>query len=70
MEIVDIDSRLFAYKRKNGNEEILVVNNLSNEEVIINNEERLLEIVLNEIEKNDVIILKPYQMKWLKKIGL
>jgi len=70
MRVVDVDSRVFAYKRVNENETILVLNNLSRDKVYIENNDKLLDIISREVEKGGEIELKPYQMKWLKKVSL
>jgi len=68
MEIVDIDNRLFCYKRINGDSEILVINNMSNEEVDIVIDKEYVDIISNEIIRSKTTKLKSYQMKWLKSL--
>jgi len=68
MEIVDIDNRLFCYKRINGDSEILVINNMSNEEVDITIDKGYVDIISNEIIRSKTTKLKSYQMKWLKSL--
>lgn len=71
MEVIDVGEKLFAYKRINQhNEIILVLNNLTNDTVGCGLTGSFINIVTGEkVETNEEISLKPYEFKWLKPLN-
>ncbi|PLR77384.1 sugar phosphorylase [Bacillus sp. V3-13] len=69
MEVLDLDEKVFAFKRKTENESLLVIHNLTNEIVDCEISGRFTNLLTGEeIITDEDIKLDPYQFLWLKPI--
>lgn len=75
-KVVKIDDRIFSIIRSNGDEELLVINNISNDtieleylkilELFSDKRDILIEIINKKEIKDSKIVLNPYEYMWLK----
>jgi glucosylglycerate phosphorylase len=70
MEVLDLDERLFAFKRTSGEgNELLVIHNLANEHVECKISGNYLDLLTgNRVNFDTHTALDPYQFLWLKPI--
>ncbi|PLR80402.1 alpha-amylase family glycosyl hydrolase [Bacillus sp. V33-4] len=69
MEVLDLDEKVFAFKRKTENESLLVIHNLTNEIVDCEISGRFTNLLTGEeIITDEDIKLDSYQFLWLKPI--
>ncbi|PGL67453.1 sugar phosphorylase [Bacillus sp. AFS055030] len=70
MEILDLNENLFAIKRLDQDDSIVILHNLSNEEVKCDLNGKYLNILTGEVEEfNEYISINPYQYIWLKPVN-
>ena len=75
-KVVKIDDRIFSIIRSSGDEELLVINNISSDiieleylkilELFSNKKDILIEIINKKEIKDNKIVLNPYEYMWLK----
>ncbi|MFF3024884.1 sugar phosphorylase [Gottfriedia sp. NPDC057948] len=70
MEVLDLNENVFAIKRVDEEDSIVILHNLSNEKVICSFNGKYLNILTEEVEEfNESISLDPYQYIWLKPVN-
>lgn len=70
MEVLDLNENVFAIKRVDEEDSIVILHNLSNEKVICSFDGKYLNIITEEVEEfNESISLDPYQYIWLKPVN-
>jgi glucosylglycerate phosphorylase len=70
MEVLELDKKVFAIKRLNEDDSLIILHNLSNEEVGCPINGKFMNIITGEVEQfNETIKLNPYQFLWLKPIN-
>ncbi|PFH88993.1 alpha-amylase family glycosyl hydrolase [Bacillus sp. AFS088145] len=70
MEVLEVNEKVFAIKRINEDESIVILHNLSNEEVNCDLNGKYMNILTGEVEEfNEYISLDPYQFLWLKPVN-
>jgi len=70
MEVLDLNENVFAIKRLDEDESIVILHNLSNEEVNCDLNGKYMNILTGEVEEfNEYISLDPYQFLWLKPVN-
>ena len=75
-KVVKVDDRIFSIIRSSGDEELLVINNISSDiieleylkilELFSNKKDILIEIINKKEIKDNKIVLNPYEYMWLK----
>ncbi|MEH7347346.1 sugar phosphorylase [Gottfriedia acidiceleris] len=70
MEVLDLNENVFAIKRVDEEDSIVILHNLSNEKVLCSFNGKYLNILTEEVEEfNEYISLDPYQYIWLKPVN-
>ncbi|MEH7453336.1 alpha-amylase family glycosyl hydrolase [Gottfriedia acidiceleris] len=70
MEVLDLNENVFAIKRLDEDDSIVILHNLSNEEVNCDLNGKYMNILTREVEEfNEYISLDPYQFLWLKPVN-
>lgn len=66
-EIIEMDKRVFALKRKDRDKEVLLINNISSENVKLTKLNEVYWDIISQKEINSEYILSPYEYLWLKR---
>ncbi|MFF2878322.1 sugar phosphorylase [Gottfriedia sp. NPDC057991] len=70
MEVLDLNENVFAIKRVEEDDSIVILHNLSNEKVLCGFNGKYKNILTEEVEEfNESISLDPYQYIWLKPVN-
>ncbi|MES9681895.1 alpha-amylase family glycosyl hydrolase [Gottfriedia acidiceleris] len=69
MEVLEVNENVFAIKRVNEEDSVVILHNLSNEQVNCDLNGKFMNIITGIVEEfNDNITLNPYEFLWLKPL--